>query len=335
MATIRKHRDKYQVQVRRQGFPAVSRSFHKLSDAKEWARLMETQADRQELAPSRRELSKIRLSDLVERYRDEVLPTKKGVEIETIVLNAFLRHPLCRKSLAELSTVDFAEYRDDRLKTISAKSLKRQLSPLSNMFEIAKTEWGVPLKANPLAALTLKVRDNKRTRRLREGELETLMSAARKTRNPLIVPVVRFALETGMRRGEILALAWQDVDLGRFSLTVREAKNGHSRTIPLTLAVRDLLRQMRLKTYLGDSSKVFPITALSLRHAWDRLTRRAALDDLHFHDLRHEAISRFFELGLTVPEVASISGHRDLRMLFRYAHANPVTLGEKLRTTCR
>lgn len=108
MATIRKHREKYQVQVRRQGFPAVSRSFHKLTDAKEWARLMETQADRQELAPSRRKLSKISLGELVKRYRDEVVPSKKGAEIESIILNAFLRHSICRKSLAELSTADFA-----------------------------------------------------------------------------------------------------------------------------------------------------------------------------------------------------------------------------------
>lgn len=71
-----------------------------------------------------------------------------------------------------------------------------------------------------------------------------------------------------------------------------------------------------------------------MRLAWDKLTRRAKLDDLHFHDLRHEAISRFFEKGLTVPEVASISGHRDIRMLLRYAHADQGKLARKLNGAC-
>lgn len=244
MATIRKHRDKYQVQVRRKGFPAISRSFHKLSDAKEWARHMETQADRQELAPNRKELSRISLEELVRRYRDEVVVSKKGVEIETIILDAFSRHPICKKSLAELSAADFAAYRDERLKTITAKSLKRQLSPISNMFELARTEWNIPLKGNPLSDLALKANDNRRERRLRDGELERLLAAGKKTRNPLVLPVIRFAVETGMRRGEILKLCWRDIDDTRETARILEAKNGYSRTIPLTPGALAVLRTL-------------------------------------------------------------------------------------------
>lgn len=329
MATIRKHRDKYQVQVRRKGYPSVSRSFQKLSDAKEWAREIERQADRQELAPDRRELTRITLRDLVVRYRDEVVISKKGVEIETIILNSFLKHPVCRRSLAELTPGDFAAYRDERLKTITAKSLKRQLSPLSNMFEIARVEWGIPLKNNPLRDLALRAVDNRRERRLRDGELARLTLAGERTRNRFVLPIVQFALETAMRRGEILSLCWKDVDLAKGTATIQEAKNGHSRVIPLTEAAQETLELVG--GFLYRAPRVFPITPLALRLAWDRLTARAEIEDLHFHDLRHEAISRFFELGLTVPEVASISGHRDVRMLFRYAHANPSSLHRKLR----
>ncbi|RWQ20555.1 MAG: site-specific integrase [Mesorhizobium sp.] len=332
MATIRRRGQKYEAQIRRSGFPPVSKSFHKLSDAKEWARLIETQADRQELAPSRKSLETTILSDLVIRHRDEVVPTKKGGDVETIVLNAFLRHPICKQKLSTLSTSDFASYRDERLQTITSKTLKRQLAPLQNMFEHAKAEWGVPLRENPLAKLTLKVIDNKRQRRLREGELSKLLEAGKKTRNRYVVLIVRFALETAMRRGEILALRLRDIDMGRQTVTVRESKNGYSRTIPLSpaaiLALGNALAKMTDEE--EKNAIVFPITPLALRLSWYRLTKRAKISDLHFHDLRHEAISRLFELGLTVPEVASISGHRDMRMLFRYAHANHASIRAKL-----
>ena len=275
---------------------------------------------------------------IVTRYRDEIVPSKKGADIETIILDAFLRHPICKKRLSELTTADFAVYRDERLKTITAKTLKRQLSPLSNMFTIARIDWKLPIRQNPLAELSLKPKDNKRDRRLSEGELDRLLEAGKKTRNPLLIPIVRLALETGMRRGEILALRFRDVDLERCSATIRESKNGYSRTIPLSsLAVAILETTMAVMSdkAKADNGRIFPITPLAVRMAWDKLTRRAKIDDLHFHDLRHEAISRFFELGLTVPEVASISGHRDMRMLFRYAHANHASVRSKLDVAAR
>jgi integrase len=333
MATIRKHRDKYQVQIRRKGVAPLTKTFSLLADAKEWARHQERLADRGELGPDRKELERTSLGELVQRYLDEVIPSKKAADIERIMLEAFLRHKICKKRLSELTTADFAAYRDERLKAITAKSLKRQLSPLSNMFEVARVDWMLPLRGNPLSDLSLKVRDNKRERRLREGEFDKLLEAGKKTRNPLLVPIVRLALETAMRRGEILALRFRDVDIERCTATIRESKNGYSRTIPLSsLAVAILETTIAV---MGDNPKaenkrIFPLTPVAVRLAWDKLTKRAKIDDLHFHDLRHEAISRFFEKGLTVPEVASISGHRDIRMLMRYAHADKVQLARKL-----
>lgn len=333
MASIHRHRNKYQVRVRRKGLPTITKTFHKLSDAKEWATLQEHQADRGELGPDRKELERITLASLVTRYRNEVVPTKKGAEIETIILDAFLRHSICKRSMADLSTADFANYRDERLKTITAKSLKRQLSPISNMFEVARKEWKIPLRGNPLSEFSLKVIDNKRTRRLQTGELERLMEAGKKTRNKLVVPIIRLAIASGMRRSEILALRFRDVDPDRRSATIREAKNGFSRTIPLSAAARavlsDAIGRMN-KAEREKNGKLFPVTPLALRLAWDKLTRRAKIVDLHFHDLRHEAISRLFELGLTVPEVASVSGHRTLGQLMRYSHATDTSIRSKL-----
>lgn len=156
-----------------------------------------------------------------------------------------------------------------------------------------------------------------RERRLRDGELSKLLNGCTGGRTKLLAPAIELAIETAMRRGELLSVHWRDVDLKRKTLHIRETKNGRSRTIPLTPRAVDLLKGLA-----GETGAVIPWSANALRLAWERLRVRAGINDLHFHDLRHEAISRFFELGLTVPEVASISGHRDMRMLMRYAHAN-------------
>lgn len=317
MAAIRKRNDRWQVQVRRKGFDPISRSFLLKTDALEWAREIERQADRQELATDRRQLDSISLGDLVRRYRDNVVPDKKGRDTETIVLNAFLREQISKKPLSQVTQADFTAYKNKRLKAVQPSTLKRQMNPIRHMFQIAIDEWGIPLKENPLDKVKLKAKDNKRERRLRDGEYETLIEATRTRRNPLIEKVVVFAIETAMRRGEILNLCWGQVDLKRRSVTILESKNGYSRTIPMTPATYALLHEIP-----REAAKVFPITANSLRLAWGRMLEGTGIEDLHFHDLRHEAVSRFFEMGLTVPEVASISGHRDTRMLLRYAHAD-------------
>jgi integrase len=327
MAAIRKRNDRWQVQVRRKGFDPISRSFLLRADALEWAREIERQADRRELLPNKKQLEAISLRDLVIRYHDTVVKDKKSAEIEGIILKAFLREPICKRKLSDISPKDFATYRDKRLKTISPISLKRQLAPLSHMFQIAIDEWGIPLKENPLDKVKLKAKDQRRERRLRDGEHETLINAARTRSNPLIEKVVVFAIETAMRRGEILDLRWDQVDLKRRSVTILESKNGYSRTIPLTPNAVTLLQSLD-----RQSDRVFPLTGNALKMAWGRMLEGTGIGDLHFHDLRHEAISRFFEMGLTVPEVASISGHRDTRMLLRYAHSQMSRVYEKFGT---
>jgi integrase len=325
MATIRKRGDRYQVQVRRLGVGSVSKSFHVLKDAEAWARQTEIQADRHDLPSDRKVLTQITLAELVTRYRDTVSIKKRGYAVERIRLNAFLLHPMCRRRLSELTGANFAAYRDERLREVKPATLKRQLGPIHNLFEIARDEWGIPLRDNPLAKLNLNAPDDRRERRLRPGELDGLIKAARAGRNPLIEKIILFALETAMRRGEILNIRADDVDAERRTLLIPTTKNGHARTIPLTANALAILRDADRGT-----DKLFPISPNAFRLAWERLKRRAKIENLHFHDLRHEAISRFFEKGLSTPEVALISGHRDMRMLFRYAHASRERVLEKL-----
>jgi integrase len=214
MASIRKRGGKWQVQIRRADHSAISKTFTLRKDALEWARDLERQADRGDLPKDTKVLSQLTLGDLVRRYRDAVSIHKAGYENECIVFNAFLKHPICSKRLAELRTEDFAEYRDERLRTVKPTTLKRQLNPIHHAFEVARDEWGLPIKINPLRKLKLKLNEKARERRLRPGEEERLMAATAKCRNGVVLPVTMFALATAMRRGEVLAMTWTDVDLG-------------------------------------------------------------------------------------------------------------------------
>ena len=123
-----------------------------------------------------------------------------------------------------------------------------------------------------------------------------------------------------------MRLRWENVEEDRRVLSIPETKNGHPRVIPLTSAALALLSSLRD----AGAGTIFPLSPNAVRMAWERLRIRAGLPCLRFHDLRHEAISRFFERGLSIAEVALISGHRDVRMLFRYTHLRAEDVAKKL-----
>ncbi|MGE0677724.1 tyrosine-type recombinase/integrase [Pseudolabrys sp.] len=337
MATIRRRGQRWQVQVRRKGSPPLSKSFHQRRDAEAWARMMEVQADRRDLPPDLKVLDGLTLGSLVERYRDEITIHHRGSHTEKIVLNAFLRDQkaLCARPVGSLTAKDFAAYRDERLKTVSQATVRRQFVPLKHLFKVARRDWGLPIDS-PLQQIAIQDNSARRERRLRKGELDRLLRAAESRHSSIVGRIIIFAIETGMRRGEILAMRWRDIDFAEPSLLIPSSKNGHSRVIPLTPRALIVLTP-------HSGSLVFPLSANAFRLSWERVKERAKIPDLHFHDLRHEAISRFFERGLTVPEVSLISGHRDPRMLFRYAHAMRDTVRHKLSqydearrsTTCK
>ncbi|MDP7241736.1 MAG: site-specific integrase [Rhodospirillales bacterium] len=326
MATLRKRGSRWHVQVRRKGFPSVSRSFQSKSNAKAWARNTEASIDRYDLPRNFRCLDTLTVGDIIERYRDTVTIKKRGRRNEIIILNALIRQRFARLSLAETTPDVFSAYRDARLQVVKPTTIRRELSLLKHAFGLAKREWGIPLKDNPLDGIRRPPPDQPRQRRLKDGELARLLEGCQRGRTLLLRPLVQLAVETGMRRGELLNIHWEDINFEKRTLRIPITKNGHARTIPLTLTAISVLRDLPQN---GDG-RAIPTTGNAIRLAWCRLTRRVGIDDLHFHDLRHEAISRFFEMGLSVPEVALISGHRDYRMLFRYTHLRAEDVVKKL-----
>ena len=326
MASIRKRGDKWNVQVRRQGFPHISRSFTLKADAEAWARQMEVEADRNGLSVDPRATQKITFAELLVRYRDSVMVHKRSRASGTDTLNLFLRQPFAKHTLSSITPATFSSFRDKRLKEVKAATVCREMGVIQRMFEVAIKEWGIPLSSNPLKLVSKPKPGPARERRV-EGESERvrLTDASEDCRNPLISPLFRFAIETGMRRGELIGIRWEHIDTGRRTLHIPKTKNGYPRTIPLSSAALRILADLP-----RNDERVFPLTANAVKLAWRRLRKRAGASDLRFHDLRHEAVSSFFERGLSVPEVALISGHRDARMLFRYTHLRAEDVAVKL-----
>ena len=322
MGNIRKRHGKFQAQVRREGIKPIYKTFTNKKDAIVWVRGIEARIDAGETNVSAPKATT--LAQLLNRYSQEVTPAKKGCGPEQRRLSRLSRDPIAATPLSKLTSAKLAEFRDRRMND-GIRAAQYDLILIKHCIKIARLEWGVPMPHNPVDAIRIPNGINRRERRLRGGEYDALMQAAKSCRNTLIWPMVDFAIETGMRRSEILSLRWENLSDEQRIASLADTKNGTMRNVPLTLKAAHVVASLP-----GHSEMVFPTSDYAVRHAWDRLVRRAGIVDLRFHDLRHEAVSRFFEMGLSVPEVALISGHKDYRMLARYTHMTAENVRKKL-----
>ena len=314
MATFRKRNGKWQVQVRKAGSGSVSKTFTKKPDAIRWANQEEHLREAGNLPLGRLDRDKHTLHELLERYALEVLPRKRAPEPERYVLRALQRSWLARKALRDIGPHDFAKFRDERLRDVAASTVRRQFNVLRHALKIAKTEWQWSVPYEFLCRIKLPEPVHFHVARVNEQQVNSLLRATEMQSNGEIGFAVRMALYTGMRRGELLNLNWTDVDLKVGTIQIRTSKNGRPRLIPIASEALIVLASRPLK-----SGPLFSISANCLRLAFERAKRKAGLD-VRFHDLRHEAISRLFEAGFTVPEVQMISGHRTMSQLARYSH---------------
>jgi integrase len=304
MATIRRRNKKYQVQIRKNSHDSISKTFVDLKSAKIWANHIENKMALGDIFVETDK--KITLRDVVERYLKEITPLKKGRDSEKRRINHLLKEPLCNQTICSLETKHFIAFRNNRIKD-GNKTCHYDLVLLSHMYNVAINQWNLFKLDNPLLNVPKPKLNLPRERRLTEYEYNFLVKGNYPQQT--LRHIIEFAIETGMRRGEILNIKQEHIK-GQ-TLLIPQTKNGYPRTIPLT---------KRALYILDNTQTPFPYTPNALRLAWDRLRIKGNIEDLHFHDLRHEAISRFFEKGLSIPEVALISGHKDVRMLFRYTH---------------
>ncbi len=322
MATIRRRNNKWQVQIRHAGHAPVSRTFTNKGDATTWANTQEHLYHTGDLRP--RDRTGRTLNDVLDRYEQDVIPMKRADSTETFMLRVLRRHEMSTKLLTHLKAQDIAKFRDERLLVAKPSTVVRHLSVLRHALKVAHTEWGWSCPVQEVEKVRFPSVPIGATDRLSEFDIQNVLAAAQTQSNASVPTAIMLALGTGMRRGELLSLKWKDVDLSRCSITIRTSKNGRARTIPITREIAELLRSLP-----HDSEFVLSLTANCLKLAFARARKRAGVT-FRFHDLRHEAISRFFEVGLTIPEVQLISGHRTLSQLGRYSHPDVARVAAKL-----
>jgi integrase len=326
MASIRQRAGKWQARVIRNGQTAQAKTFLKKQDAERWARSVEADMERGIFVrpPT---ASAQTLGQLLKRYREEVVPAFKGASEDAIRLKAIERARLCRTPVTALTPAQVAAWRDERLAAVNAGTVIRELAYLSSAINHARREWGLAID-NPVALVRKPVAPRGRERLLNDKEREKLREALKPTgrRSRWILPLVDLALATGMRRGELLRLTWNDVDLGRRVAYLADTKNGESRCVPLSRAAVAVLEGLERR----EGKPVLPVSACAVAAAFKHAVDRAGLVDFHFHDLRHTAITAMSGKLPNVIELAAVTGHKSLKMLQRYYHPRAEDLALKL-----
>jgi integrase len=331
MASFRKRNDKWQARVHRKGHKPVVHSFNNKADAIKWARNVESQLDLGVLAPKQ---TMPRLMPIVQRYIAEVTPTKKGDSQERYRANQFRKTNLADMQLDKITGEVVAQYRDARLKEVSANTVRLELAFLSVVFEQCRKEWGLAV-SNPVRQIRMPKPGKPRQRRLEAGEEEALLSACKASRAYYLHSFVVLAVETGMRSGELLGIRWEHVNLINQTVFLPDTKNGSPRTVPLSTralsAIHALPRAINGRLFSSGYLTIHKAFKLAVTKAQaTQPNSETFLRGLRFHDLRHEAVTRLFEKGLNPIEVGMVSGHKTLSMLQRYTHLRSEELVAKL-----
>lgn len=319
MATITKTQSNtFKVLIRKIGFPAQIKTFKTKADAQKWARLIESEIDRG-MFIDRTEAEKTTIGELIDRYIQEVTPLKRSAKSDKQRM-LYLKKHFGHYRASQLQSKHIATYRDKRLaEGKTGSTVIKEIGSMSHLLDISIKDWSIPL-VNNVAALVRKPKQAKgRDRRLVDDEELILLQAAKNSKSPLLAPIITLALETGMRLGELLSLDWNNIDLRKQTALLPITKNCESRTVPLSKKAIETLKNIPRKI---NDSRVFWTWKRpdSFENAWRRMLNKTTIKNLRFHDLRHEACSRFFERGFNIMETAHISGHKTLQQLKRYTH---------------
>lgn len=342
----------WEATIRRKGFPPERKTFDTRRDAEDWAREVERAMRLGQYVPMGKS-ERVLFGELIDRYAREITPTKKNSRSEQQILDR-IKARLGEYSLVAITSELVSQVRDELTANgRAASTVNHYMNAISVVIEMAIKEWGYPLPANPVANVRRPTQPSGRDRRLLPGEGKRILRECRRYKNPVLEPMVRLALETAMRQGELFQLMWEDIDLKKQVARLRETKNGDARSVPLSPEAVQILARLRPASVDGVihilRGKVFRANVAATRVAFIRAIERARtkyvaachrrgieadthfLTNLTFHDLRHEATSRLFERGVfDMMEVASITGHKTLAMLKRYTHLRAEDLAKKL-----
>jgi len=316
MASFRKRGTSWLAEVRLKGVHKAQ-SFPTKGEAQQWA----TEVERKIRAGQGQSVHNRTVRDAFDRYSEEVSVRKASRVHEQQRLVALSREPFAMKRMDEIATPDMASWRDARLKTVSGSTVNRDFNLVSNVFAVARDEWHW-IAVNPCTLVRRPKENAPRERRVSVSELAMLYTAAGDDTASVsrrAVACFEFCIETAMRGGEALSLSRRTIhgNVARLAKT----KNGDARDVPLSL------RAMQI---LGMYPDGFGISSAQKDAMFRKVREKTGLLDLTFHDSRHEGISRLAAV-FDVLELARIVGHRDIRELMTYFHADAASLALKLQ----
>lgn len=307
----------------------VSKVFDTLNEARTWRDLQRAgsslDVDEKRIFEARvnkRAALTFTVKQALDRYATDVTPAKKGASVELTRIGKAQRTALSNKSFYMVSSDDVLAFMEEIGGSDNNK--RKYASLISHLYRVAKKRWRMATVENPVVdKIEMPSNGKPRKRRLQgdeEMQLLKYLSGEAKT-------IFVLAIETSMRRGEILSLEWKNIDLEELTATLPTTKNDEKRVVPLSSNAIKLLKSL---TRDNESEKVFKVTKSQLRRAWEAARTTANISDIRFHDLRHEGTSRLFEKGLNVMEAASVTGHKTLSVLKDYTHLNPKDIAKKL-----
>lgn len=340
MAYIKKRGEYWRVEVRRKGYKPSYRTFDTQAEAQKWSRRVESEMDSGKYV-DRAAAERTTLKEALERYVQEVVPLKRHPAQEIGRVNRWLKNDLCFRTLANLRGADFARYRDVRREQGRAENTIRiELQLIGHLYEIARKEWGMEGLPNPLDSIRKPRGSVARDRRLAPGECEVLHAELKASSNLFAAHAFELAVETSLRKGALFSLRWEWLDLPERLIRVPPGSRGADNkaipaVLPISTRAQSVLTTLHPRDPDGQLSAspaglVLATTPNAVMCIWKRILPLLKIENLRWHDLRHEAASRLFEKGLHPMEVASITGHRSMQMLNRYTHLRPENLRDKL-----
>lgn len=341
MATIVKTESgTWKALIRKTGWPTTSKTFRTKRDAEDWSRRTEDEMVRG-LFIKRTPSEKMSIKEALERYEREVIPTKSTATQEREQSRIkLLKSEFGNYSLAALTADIVAEFRDTRLRSGKANNTVRlELALLGHLYSTAIKEWNIALPTNPVAQIKKPSPGKGRDTRLSTKDQLRLLIALKKHSNPMLAWIFEIAIETGMRRNEILTLRTNQVNTERRIVSLTDTKNGGARTVPLTKTATQVFTDalnypMRPEDcdliFFGEPGKDKKRSPYEFDKIWREIRDSIGMNHLHFHDSRHEAVSRLVEAGFSDQEAASVSGHKTMQMLRRYTHLRAEDLVAKL-----
>lgn len=335
MASVQPYGDRWRAVVRRAGFKARSKIFPTKKAADAWARELEIELDRG-LYRNPSEDLKQTTADLFQKFAEEVSPGRKGGRWEITRLERFIREDeFTRRKLNQLTPDDIRAWRDRRLKQVSAATVNREMNLISGVFTYAIKEWGLTLKENPVHLVKRPPPGKARSRRWSDADIEAILEVsgfdkdvAPRTGKDYVGWAVLLAIETAMRLGELCSIKVNDVDFEDRKVSLYDTKNGDDRDVPLSSGAMALLKTLVVGKDPGDF--IFPLSGDSLGLYFREARKAAGLEDLHFHDTRHEAATRLSRKLSNVLELSAVTGHRSLQALKRYYNPRASELAHKL-----